>query len=240
MKEDKILQLINLIKFDRINLIVGKNRVGKSSMLKTILECMSPRDCIFVGKVSIREKKLAEMFDPIVLKHGKQYIIRIILKDTKQYVIEALRIIEPKIEDVEFIMTGYPPQPCGLVKFTDEDIWVWLNNMGDGINCIFNIVFAAINFKVLLIDEFENSLHYTVQEELWKLIFKLSKTFNIQVFATTHSNDCISAFERALNSDGNTVTGKLIRLENVNGSIKYVEYSGDELKIINEQHIETR
>ncbi|RKZ79523.1 MAG: hypothetical protein DRR19_24870 [Candidatus Parabeggiatoa sp. nov. 1] len=39
----------------------------------------------------------------------------------------------------------------------------------------------------LLIDEFENGLHYAVQPQL-------STESNIQVFATTHSWDCVRAF----------------------------------------------
>jgi predicted ATP-dependent endonuclease of OLD family len=50
---------------------------------------------------------------------------------------------------------------------------------------------------VLLIDEFENGLHFSVQKRLWELIFELAKTLDIQVFATTHSWDCIEAFTHA-------------------------------------------
>ena len=44
------------------------------------------------------------------------------------------------------------------------------------------------------IDEFDNGLHYSVQKSLWKMIFSLAKQLNIQVFATTHSWDCIQSF----------------------------------------------
>jgi AAA15 family ATPase/GTPase len=114
--------------------------------------------------------------------------------------------------------------------------------MGDGMNSILNVILALINSEngFLFIDEFENGLHYSVQEKLWAIIFKLSKMLNIQVFVTTHSNDCISGFESALNSPGNMVEGKLIRLESINGHIKHVEYLPEELKIASEQQIETR
>ncbi len=54
----------------------------------------------------------------------------------------------------------------------------------------------------LLIDEFENGLHYSVLHKVWKLIFRLAKDLNVQVFATTHSHDCVTAFQAASqNSD---------------------------------------
>ena len=93
---------------------------------------------------------------------------------------------------------------------------------------------------ILLIDEFENGLHHSVQEQLWKVIFSLSEKLNIQVFATTHSEDCILGFENILNSPSNSLEGKLIRLDNINGIIKQVEYSANELKIATDQNIETR
>jgi hypothetical protein len=68
----------------------------------------------------------------------------------------------------------------------------------------------------------------------------LAKQLNIQVFASTHSNDCISGFEKALNKPGNSVSGKLIRLDNKNGTIKEVEFLADELKIAEDQNIELR
>ena len=68
----------------------------------------------------------------------------------------------------------------------------------------------------------------------------MSEKLNIQVFATTHSEDCILGFENILNSPSNSFEGKLIRLDNINGIIKQVEYSANELKIATDQNIETR
>jgi AAA15 family ATPase/GTPase len=114
--------------------------------------------------------------------------------------------------------------------------------MGDGINRILTIILALVNADsgFLLIDEFENGLHYTVQEKLWSIIFQLSKELNIQVFVTTHSEDCIRGFQSALNRQENLSDGKLIRLDNENGIIKQVEFDAKELKIADEQDIEIR
>jgi AAA15 family ATPase/GTPase len=92
----------------------------------------------------------------------------------------------------------------------------------------------------LLIDEFENGLHYTVQEQLWNIIFSLSQKLDIQVFATTHSEDCIRSFENVLNRSTDFHDGKLVRLDNENGIIKQVEFNAKELQIATEQNIEIR
>ncbi|ETX02887.1 MAG: hypothetical protein ETSY2_34620 [Candidatus Entotheonella gemina] len=43
---------------------------------------------------------------------------------------------------------------------------------------------------VVLIDEIDTGLHFTVLSNMWKLVYETAKRLNVQVFATTHSNDC--------------------------------------------------
>jgi AAA15 family ATPase/GTPase len=165
----------------------------------------------------------------------------IILTEKEQYVIDALRIIEPSTERIAFIEEN-SRQRTVVIKTSNINNVLPLRSMGDGINRILTIILALVNADngFLLIDEFENGLHHTVQEKLWEVIFNLSKKLNVQIFATTHSEDCISGFERILNNSDNTVSGKLIRLDNIDGTIKEVEFTAQELKIATDQNIETR
>jgi predicted ATPase len=74
-----------------------------------------------------------------------------------------------------------------------------LRSMGDGLTKLFHIALAAASAPqgVLLIDEFENGLHWSVQEKLWKALARAARDFNVQVFSTTHSRDCIESFAAA-------------------------------------------
>ncbi len=47
--------------------------------------------------------------------------------------------------------------------------------------------------KILLIDEIENGLHHSVIEAVWRGIGALSRNHDIQVFVTTHSEECVNA-----------------------------------------------
>lgn len=165
----------------------------------------------------------------------------ITLSEKEIYVIEALRIIEPDVERIAFIEES-PRERTAVVKLKSNNNVLPLKSMGDGINRILTIILALVNSDngFLLIDEFENGLHYSVQEKLWKIIFNLSEKLNVQVFATTHSEDCIVGFENILNDNKNKLEGKLIRLELKNGFVKQVEFNADELKIANAENIETR
>ncbi len=114
------------------------------------------------------------------------------------FVIEALQIFNPDIE--QLIYVGSPLRiPYVKLKGTEEK--VPLRSMGDGINRVLTIVLAMIqceNDGVLLIDEFENGLHYTVQYQLWKIIYRLAEQLNIQVFVTSHSIDTLRGLSKLI------------------------------------------
>ena len=165
----------------------------------------------------------------------------IALTDKEQNVIDALKIIEPLTERIAFVEEK-PRKRNAVIKLSGSQSILPLQSMGDGINRVLTIILALVNSDngYLLIDEFENGLHYSVQEKLWTIIFQLSRELKIQVFATTHSEDCIRGFQSALNNQENLSDGKLIRLNNENGIIKQVEFNAKELKIADEQDIEIR
>jgi len=56
-------------------------------------------------------------------------------------------------------------------------------------------LYSAKNHCVFL-DEIENGIHYTNLDKLWEIILTISKEQNVQVFATTHSIECIESYAR--------------------------------------------
>ncbi|RLC14774.1 MAG: hypothetical protein DRI57_13935 [Deltaproteobacteria bacterium] len=111
-----------------------------------------------------------------------------------------LKIISENFEDIAFVKVNNIER-TGMVKLANLDGPIPLNGMGDGMLRILQLVLGIFPARngFLLIDEFENGLHFSVQKQIWKLIFELASDLNIQVFATTHSWDCIEAFSIAAN-----------------------------------------
>ena len=166
---------------------------------------------------------------------------KIIFSEKENYVIEALQTIEPTIERLAFIGDNQNERTA-IIKLSNVPNTLPLRSMGDGINRILTIILALVNAEngYLLIDEFENGLHHSVQSKLWEIIFSLAQKLNVQVFATTHSKDCIYAFEESLNDKNNTLTGKLIRLDNKKGMIKEVEFDAEDLRVFTDNQMEIR
>jgi len=52
---------------------------------------------------------------------------------------------------------------------------------------------------VVIIDEFENAIHAGLLSKVTSLIYKLADKFDVQVFISSHSKECIDAF--AMNDD---------------------------------------
>lgn len=168
----------------------------------------------------------------------------IALTDKENVVIDALRIVDIGVERVTFVnRNDRSDERLPVIKLKKDSEIIPLRSMGDGINRILTIILAMVNCEngYLLIDEFENGLHYSVQEKLWEIIFDLAEQLNIQVFATTHSFDCIEAFSAVLsNGKQDKDTGAMIRLENYEGNIEATVYDADEIQATTRVQVDPR
>ena len=128
-----------------------------------------------------------------------------------------------------------------IVKLSDQVSPVPLTSLGDGATRMFGISLALANYRngILLIDEAENGIHYSVQSKFWNMVLCAAEMHNVQVLATTHSKDCINGFAAAALANPN-VEGNLFRIGWHHGTLRAVDYSKEELKTAAEQNIEVR
>ncbi|MGK7926366.1 MAG: ATP/GTP-binding protein [Spirulina sp.] len=129
-----------------------------------------------------------------------------------------------------------------LVKKKERDIPLLLESMGGGMIKLLTFAILAVSVEngCLLIDEIDTGLHYGVQAKMWKLLMEVAKQLNVQIFATTHSWDCIEAFQEAMEELEDESIGKLFRISNKYGKLRPVEYVSDEIAAAVRQGIEVR
>ncbi|HNR33859.1 MAG TPA: AAA family ATPase [Candidatus Hydrogenedentes bacterium] len=166
---------------------------------------------------------------------------KIALSDRENDVVEALRIIDPDISAVSMVGGEGPRQSrTAIVRSTRLPRPVPLRSFGDGLNRLFGIILSLVNARegLLLIDEFENGMHHTVQTDAWRAIFKLASRLDIQVVATSHSWDAIEAFQKAASETEEE--GVLIRLTRKGDDIIPTVFREDELAIATRDRIEVR
>jgi len=166
---------------------------------------------------------------------------KIALSDREEDVVEALRIIDPEISAVSMVGGERPrEQRTAIVRARNLPRPVPLRSFGDGLNRLFGIVLSLVNAKggLLLIDEFENGMHHTVQLDAWRAVFELSGRLGIQVFATSHSWDSIEAFQKAASETPEE--GVLVRLSRKGEDILSTIFAEDELAVATRDRIEVR
>ncbi len=152
-----------------------------------------------------------------------------------QVVLKALKIIEPRLKSVSDISLTSEPLIVGDIGF---DKLVPLASMGDGMNQIARVILKMVSAQggIALIDEVENGFHYSIQADVWKAVDGLARQSNIQVFATTHSRECVEAAQKAIESE----RLRYHRLEQIDGEIRCRTYRPDILKSAFEYNFEVR
>ncbi|WP_027469431.1 AAA family ATPase [Deefgea rivuli] len=180
------------IQINDSNLIILRFGVP-SGRLRPLLRMIKRNSCSYISTQFTAEDELADMWD------------RVGLTEAQEFVKSALRIVNPDFEEILFVRDDEIDERdsgsfsrSAIVKLKNVDTPVPLNSMGDGIFRILQLFLKLFAAKggFLLVDEFENGLHYSVQEEVWRLVFDLAEKLDIQVFATTHSWDCIESFAK--------------------------------------------
>lgn len=136
-------------------------------------------------------------------------------KREKQILIDVLKVVNPNIVDIELRENFEDLKSIFLISFEDKDEFVPLNFLGDGFRRIFYIVLKALSLKRkrILIDEIEIGIHYSKMKNFWINIMKVCKELDVQLFATTHSQECTETYIDASNLLNYNNDIRLIKLE---------------------------
>ena len=177
----------------------------------------------WVSPEGIGDVQASGMWENIILYPAQQ-----------KQVLTALRLFEPKVETLSFI------DRIPFVKLKEEKAKIPLKSFGDGMSRALHLILSMISCEggVLVVDEFENGLHWSVQPKVWKMIFEMAKKLNIQVFASTHSRDCVAGFHEAWTD--NEKDGAFLRLMRGDGQPPVQEYDLELLRHSLESTIEVR
>jgi len=196
----------------------------------------------------LKEMEIHHTFIPANGLSGEQITLlwdKIALTDLEQDVLASLRIIAPQVERVNLVGSQESDgERIPVVKVVGIAAPLPLRSVGEGMNRLFGITLALTNAKggMLLIDEIDSGLHYSVQPDLWRLIFQIAHRLNVQVFATTHSWDCIKAFQQAAQEDvpGEGLLISLRDKEDEPGHVVAILFAGPELAVVTREQIEVR
>jgi predicted ATPase len=165
---------------------------------------------------------------------------RIVLTPDEATVLQALRTIEPDIERIASIGSARQSARDGRggLAMMVAGRRIPIGSMGDGIWRLLGIALALVNARggVLLVDEIDTGLHYSVLVDMWRLVLETARNLDVQVFATTHSRDCYEALAAVAEAGRNEIS--LQRIER--GKIDAVSFSELEIRQAAERELEVR
>jgi len=216
--------------FGRINLIGGKNNVGKTAFMEAVYISNSKNNIENI----ITRRYIADILWDLWNEIGKKFVNNFIKEKKKDYEdIEIKSNLNDLKVDIEFKSSNkahkknYEKLYSKIIEYDLEDRldnylkdfdssiekfrlinsqphckkngkFYNLNEFGDGLGkfVYFIMLLLSNQNSIILIDEIENGIHYTQLDRLWEIILTLSEQQNVQVFATTHSKECIESYAR--------------------------------------------
>jgi hypothetical protein len=127
----------------------------------------------------------------------------IVLTADEQRVEECLRLIEPTFSRTGYVGNGGAHKGTFRVKLEGQAEPIPLGSMGSGMSRLLALAVSLVRCKngVLLVDEIDTGLHHSILGDMWKFVLEVAEKLNVQVFATTHSLDCIRGLAQGCRDD---------------------------------------
>ena len=149
-------------------------------------------------------------------------------------VVQALRILDQSLASLEVISATGTPMIWADVGLPEL---VPLPTVGEGMLRICRLTMGMVIARggVLLVDEVENGVHHSMVARLWQFIADTARNLDVQVFATTHSYECVQA---AQSIDGDDLM--LHRLEVSEGRHRCVSYHREHIDTAVRHSLEVR
>jgi len=155
----------------------------------------------------------------------------------KKDFVETISRLDPNIKDVNQTQSGIMIEYKGFRQSNPIGI------LGNGVIKMICVIGAIMATKggVILIDEIENGIHYSLLKSFWESILKIANEESVQIIATTHSFDCINAFYNSFSSEAKQEQLRVFRIEkSEENEHETIKYDANALKVALEQDWEVR
>jgi len=217
------------------------------SILKNRGKKQNYRSKIWLGKESKWESRPSEDYTetlkstflcPVILRADiPARFNEVLIKKQEEKILGILRRIEPRLIDLSLGVENILYCDMGFSKLLP------FSTAGEGLNNLLAVILAIYESSdgVVLIDEIENGLHPSTQAILWETIFEAAATFNVQVFASTHSYETVRSFSTAYEkSKDRNDRLRLFRLEKEKDRMRIIDFNDEMLKTSLESNWEVR
>lgn len=203
---------------------------------KTVIQSLSPISMQTSPAIGYQEKMMSYFISPRMTTVDAAVLRDLIIKKRAIGIVKALKNIDERIEDIVLVQNSLYCD-IGLSELMPLAV------MGDGIRKMLFIlgVIATNPDGIVCIDEIENGFHYSSTKVLWNALLKAAKEFNVQVFVTTHSYECLAALAQVQEQDlFGEDSVRVFRLERDGEGHKAVKIDGENLRFMTQKGWEVR
>ena len=181
------------------------------------------------GEIKGRQSELNHKFPGVFLPSRNRFLradanrySKLDRKGKTEPLLRTMKLLEPRLKRLAVLVTAGVPLINGDIGLNEL---VPIPMMGEGMVRLISILLAIYDSPdgIILIDEIENGLHHAAMTKVWQAIAQAARQSNTQIFATTHSWECVVAAHQALNASG-VYDFLFHRFNLTNGEIKAVTY----------------
>jgi energy-coupling factor transporter ATP-binding protein EcfA2 len=187
----------------------------------------------FISQDSLERSSMSEMWDKVATE-GKE-----------QDVVGAMKILDKNLNSIVFLSGDRPfrfeSRGGILLGFEGMQGRLPLGSYGEGMRRLLalSLSLAKTQNGILLVDEIDTGLHYSIMGDMWRLVAQTAKRYNIQVFATTHSSDCVRGLDWLCRN--HPALGEEVTLQKIEPELQTaVALDAEQIRISFEQDIEVR
>lgn len=175
--------------------------------------------------------------NPYVISDITEKLATIIANKQKEPIISILKVLEPKLNDILVVGTK-------MMIDIGQTRYLPIQVMGDGILRILSVVVYIYEHKngIVLFDEVDNGLHFSVMPQLWEAIINAAQASNVQLFVSTHNLDSIKGLNKVLasHSEFSDLMSSYKLTKTKEDNIIATRYDAAHLDFMIEQEIEMR
>lgn len=164
----------------------------------------------------------------------KNNLTRILINNnSKKELIKYIKIFDENIEDIIFIGNIISVAYKYLANAVN------IKAAGKGFYSYLTIIAAVLSgSKIIIIDEIENGIHFSLLGKLINNIIDISLKDNIQFFISTHSKEFLEIFNK--NIKNKEINAKIYNLYYKNNNINHIDYTNEQFYSMIENQNEIR
>jgi len=142
----------------------------------------------------------------------------------------AFDLILPRIEGVEILTDDTGKSYLSISTSTEHQLP--LQALGGRFFRLFRLYldFSAARNGMVLIDEVENGIHYSVLRGLWDRVRVWMREWSVQFVATTHSDECIKAAMEAFADEPGELAIHKLYADKKSRNVKAKTFTGEALQ----------